>query len=587
MTGDPEICAPDLVARVERWMAADPDPAARAELRALLVAGDTGELCDRFSTHLQFGTAGLRGRLGAGPNRMNRAVVIRAAAGLTAYLRDRLADVGEPPCPRVVIGFDARHGSRRFAHDTAAVVTAAGGHVTVFAQLGPTPLLAFAVRHLAADAGVMVTASHNPASDNGLKVYLGGRMAAEPADGVQIVPPADAEIAAQIAAAPGAIDVPRSDGGWVTAGASLGEAYLAAAAASPAGLPRSTAGVAAGGGDGREALRIVTTFMHGVGAALTLPAFAQAGFTDVIPVPDQREPDPDFPTVGVPNPEEPGAGDHAFDLARRVQADLVIASDPDADRCAVALHDPRVGDYRMLTGDEVGSVLGLRAAIVHSVLSGGGSGEPATVASSIVSSRLLPAIAAAYGLRHRVTLTGFKWIARTAGLVFGYEEAMGYCVRPDMVRDKDGITAGLAVAEVAAGLKARGLTLLDLLDDLARTFGLHLTGQVTASFTSTDQIAATMARLAAHPPRELAGSPIVAVSDLSEGSFGLPPTPGTLWTLADASRVIVRPSGTEPKVKCYLEVIEQVPSDATYDDITAIRSLAARRLAALADAVRI
>ncbi|HEY0118895.1 MAG TPA: phospho-sugar mutase, partial [Cellulomonas sp.] len=428
--------------QVKAWIDDDPDPATGDELSALLVAAQQGDdaarrdLVDRFSGLLQFGTAGLRGALGGGPHRMNRAVVVRAAAGLAAYLRDELEGAGTPP--KAVIGYDARHRSADFAHDSAAVLAAAGIEVLLLPRPLPTPVLAFAVRHLDADAGIMVTASHNPAADNGYKVYLGGRAVTGPGQGAQIVPPMDERIAARIAAVESVASVPRAQDGWTVLGEDLLDAYVAAVGALAA--PDETAHARAG------ALRIVLTPMHGVGAAVATRVLAGAGFTDVTVVPQQAEPDPDFPTVAFPNPEEPGALDLALRLARDVDADLVLALDPDADRCAVAVVDPRTGDWRPLHGDETGALLGSDAA-AHAT---GG-----TLAASIVSSRLLSRIAADAGLGFAATLTGFKWISRTDGLVFGYEEALGYCVAPSLVRDKDGISASLRVATLAAALKAQ------------------------------------------------------------------------------------------------------------------------------------
>jgi phosphomannomutase len=548
---------PGLVAQAQGWIAADPDPASQAELRDLVTAaaGDPAaraELEDRFAASLQFGTAGLRGRMAAGPNRMNRAVVIRAARGLADYLVTSLP--GQRPV--VVIGHDARHHSRQFALDSAAVFVAAGLDARLLPGELPTPVLAYAVRHLGADAGVMVTASHNPPADNGYKVYLGGRMVPDPERGVQIVPPHDAAIAARIAAAPAAADVARAEAGWTELGDDIWEGYVTAIAAGepPAGP-----------------LRIVHTSMHGVGHATALAALAKAGFTDVTPVAEQQVPDPDFPTVAFPNPEEPGAIDLALATAARVGADLVIANDPDADRCAVAVPDPRSG-WRMLHGDELGSLLGDALAVTA------GAG---VLVNSIVSSRQLGAIAAAHGVAYQPTLTGFKWMGRVPGLAYAYEEAIGYCVRPDLVHDKDGLSTAVAVARLAARLKAQGQSLVDRLDDLARRHGLYLTSQLSARFDDLAQIPATMAKLRGHPPVALAGSPVTAVADLADGYEGLPPTDGILLLTSANDRAVVRPSGTEPKVKCYLEVVVPVAADASFEDLTAIRAGARERLDAI------
>ncbi|MFF3936265.1 phospho-sugar mutase [Streptomyces phaeofaciens] len=513
----------DLFAQADAWLAEDPDPQTRAELAQLIEAGDVKELAARFGGTLQFGTAGLRGELGAGPMRMNRSVVIRAAAGLAAYLDGKGQRGG-----LVVIGYDARHMSAEFARDTAAVMTGAGLRAAVLPRPLPTPVLAYAIRHLGAVAGVEVTASHNPPRDNGYKVYLG--------DGSQIVPPADAEIAAEIAAVRGLADVPRPDSGWETLDDSVLDAYLARTdAVLSAGSPRGA--------------RTVYTAMHGVGKDVLLAAFARAGFPEPVLVAEQAEPDPDFPTVAFPNPEEPGAMDLAFARARATDPDLIIANDPDADRCAAAVKD-RDGAWRMLRGDEVGSLLA-----AHLVA----RGARGTFAESIVSSSLLGRIAEKAGLPYEETLTGFKWIARVDGLRYGYEEALGYCVDPEGVRDKDGITAALLITELASTLKEEGRTLLDLLDDLAVEHGLHATDQLSVRVDDLSVIADAMERLRAVPPTSLAGLAITCAEDLTRGTDTLPPTDGLRYTL-DGARVIVRPSGTEPKLKCYLEVVVPVAS---------------------------
>ncbi|MEU2786797.1 phospho-sugar mutase [Streptomyces sp. NPDC007110] len=515
----------DLIARAQAWLAEDPDPETRAELAALLDAGDTDELAARFAGTLQFGTAGLRGELGAGPLRMNRSVVIRAAAGLAAYLRKQGHTDG-----LVVIGYDARHKSADFARDTAAVMTGAGLRAAVLPRPLPTPVLAYAIRHLGAVAGVEVTASHNPPRDNGYKVYLG--------DGSQIVPPADADIAAEIAAIASLHDVPRPDTGWETLDEGVLDAYLARTDAVLAeGSPRTA--------------RTVYTAMHGVGKDVLLAAFARAGFPAPALVAEQAEPDPDFPTVAFPNPEEPGAMDLAFAKAREEDPDLVIANDPDADRCAVAVKDD--GAWRMLRGDEVGALLA-----AHLVA----RGAQGTFAESIVSSSLLGRIAEKAKLPYEETLTGFKWIARVDGLRYGYEEALGYCVDPEGVRDKDGITAALLITELASTLKAEGRTLTDLLDDLAVEHGLHATDQLSVRVEDLSVIADAMTRLREQPPTELAGLAVTHAEDLTKGTDKLPPTDGLRYTL-EGARVIVRPSGTEPKLKCYLEVVVPVTDHAS------------------------
>ncbi|CAM5659425.1 phospho-sugar mutase [Streptomyces griseomycini] len=530
----------DLIARAKAWLAEDPDADTREELARLIDAEDHAELAARFGGTLQFGTAGLRGELGAGPMRMNRSVVIRAAAGLAAYLRKNGHTDG-----LVVIGYDARHKSADFARDTAAVMTGAGLRAAVLPRPLPTPVLAFAVRHLGAVAGVEVTASHNPPRDNGYKVYLG--------DGSQIVPPADAEIAAEIAAVASLTTVPRPTEGWETLDDGVLDAYLA----------RTDAVLAE---DSPRTARTVYTAMHGVGKDVLLAAFARAGFPAPDLVTEQADPDPEFPTVAFPNPEEPGAMDLAFAKARETNPDLVIANDPDADRCAAAVRDG--ADWRMLRGDEVGALLA--AHLVRRGASG-------TFAESIVSSSLLGRVAEKAGLPYEETLTGFKWIARVEGLRYGYEEALGYCVDPDGVRDKDGITAALLLTELASELKSEGRTLLDLLDDLAVEHGLHATDQLSVRVQDLSLIAAAMRRLREQPPTGLAGLRVTDAEDLTRGTDRLPPTDGLRYTL-DGARVIVRPSGTEPKLKCYLEVVVPV---AARDGLPAARATAAELLTAL------
>ncbi|MFH7593800.1 phospho-sugar mutase [Streptomyces racemochromogenes] len=517
----------DLLTRARTWLAEDPDEETAAELSALIEAGDTAGLADRFSGTLQFGTAGLRGEIGAGPMRMNRSVVIRAAAGLAAYLKAQGHEGG-----LVVVGYDARYKSADFARDTAAVMTGAGLRAAVLPRPLPTPVLAYAIRHLGAVAGVEVTASHNPPRDNGYKVYLG--------DGSQIVSPADAEIAAEIDAIATLASVPRPSDGWLQLDEEVLEAYLARTdAVLTPGSPRG--------------VRTVYTAMHGVGKDVVLAAFARHGFPAPVLVTEQAEPDPAFPTVAFPNPEEPGAMDLAFARAAEVQPDIVIANDPDADRCAVAVPDN--GGWRMLRGDEVGALLA--AHLVH-------KGAQGVFAESIVSSSLLGRIAEAANLGYEETLTGFKWISRVEGLRYGYEEALGYCVDPEGVRDKDGITAALLVAELASELKEQGRTLTDLLDDLAMAHGLHHTDQLSVRVEDLSVIADAMARLRAEPPTALAGLRVVSAEDLSQGTAKLPPTDGLRYYLEGdyKARVICRPSGTEPKLKCYLEVVVPVAEAA-------------------------
>ncbi|GHF15153.1 phospho-sugar mutase [Pseudolysinimonas yzui] len=508
------------------WIAQDPDPVTRTELDALVARAEAGEdaatadLAERFSGRLDFGTAGLRGELGAGPMRMNRVLVAQAAAGLAAYLLER------EPNPSVVVGYDGRHNSAVFARDSAAILAGAGVQATILPRPLPTPVLAFAVRELRASAGVMVTASHNPARDNGYKVYLGG------ADGgSQIVSPADGEIAAEIerAATVAFADHPTSTDVH-TADESLVDAYIsrtAEIASEPAPL------------------RYVYTAMHGVGREVAEKVFAQAGFAAPVVVAAQADPDPDFPTVAFPNPEEPGAMDLAFAAARESGADLVIANDPDADRVAVGVPDAdAAGGWRRLTGNEVGWLLGWKAARAS---------RTGTLACSIVSSPALREVARVQGLDFVETLTGFKWISRAPGLIYGYEEALGYLVDPDKVRDKDGISAAVAVLSLFSELRAAGETLESHLDHFALEFGAFASAQISIRVADLDEIPRTMARLRAAPPTEVGGILVEGVDDYLLGVDGFPANDILRLRLAGGGRVIVRPSGTEPKLKCYLD----------------------------------
>ncbi|MGI4894864.1 MAG: phospho-sugar mutase [Janthinobacterium lividum] len=534
----PDGVVPDVVSRARAWIADDPDARDRADLEGVLTAALAGDeqaaadLADRFSGALQFGTAGLRGAVGAGEHRMNRAVVQRAAAGLGAWLTARFER------PRVVIGLDARHRSREFADDSAAVLTAAGCEVLLLPRPLPTPVLAFAVRHLDADAGVMVTASHNPAQDNGYKVYLGGRASSEEGRGVQIVPPVDAEIAAEIARVGPLRELPRAGSGWTVLGEDVLETYL----------ERIVDAVAVPAPAGSRTPRIVVTAMHGVGGPVLLEALHRSGFDDVHEVAEQAEPDPDFPTIPFPNPEETGALDRALDLATRLGADLVLAVDPDADRCCVAVPAREGSTPRTLTGDELGWLLGDELARPGALL-----------ACSVVSSQALARTAARHGATFAPALTGFKWIARVPGLTFGYEEAIGYCVAPEVVRDKDGISASLLVAGIVRRELAAGRTLFDVRDELGVADGIHATRPVSVRVGDLAVIPAMMRKLRADPPTSLGGSPVTSVEDLSDGVDGLPPTEGLRFRTALGGRVVVRPSGTEPKLKCYCEVVADVP----------------------------
>ncbi|WP_089017766.1 phospho-sugar mutase [Micromonospora coriariae] len=536
----------DIREQARRWLADDPDPVSRDELTAVLdrLPTSASDLADRFAGPLTFGTAGLRGPLRAGPNGMNLAVVTQAAAGLVGWLA---AQGGTGP---LVIGYDARHGSRQFAERTAQVATGAGRPALLLPRPLPTPVLAYAVRQLGAVAGVMVTASHNPPQDNGYKVYLGAELGGELGAGAQIVPPADAGIEAAIRAVGPLTEVPLGRPGDV-----LGDDLVASY------VERATAVIAP---DGSRDLTVAYTPLHGVGAAVLTAAFARAGFPVPGVVPEQAEPDPEFPTVSFPNPEEPGAVDLLIALANSTGADLAIANDPDADRCAVVVRDGDTG-WRMLRGDEVGALL------ADHLMRRGVTGLYAT---TIVSSSLLRAMCAARGLAYDETLTGFKWIVRAGGgsapLVYGYEEALGYCVAPDHVRDKDGITAALTVAELAAGLKAQGRTLTDRLDELAAEFGVHHTDQLSVRVDDLREIAEAMARIRAATPTTLLGDPVDSTQDLL-------PEADVVILRTGAARVVIRPSGTEPKLKAYLEVVEPVVDG----DVQTARSRAASAVTAL------
>jgi phosphomannomutase len=538
------------------WLEQDPDPDTREELASLLEAADAGDagalddLDDRFGTRLAFGTAGLRGALGAGSNRMNRVLVAQAAAGLAAYLRER---AGTDASPRVVIGYDGRRNSDVFARDSAEIFAGAGFDAVLLPRLLPTPVLAFAVRHLNAAAGVMVTASHNPPDDNGYKVYLGGTDA-----GSQIVSPADAEIAAHIdAVAAGDIrDLPRSSG-YEIAPESVVDAYVeATAAVAPAG-------------PGADGMQWVYTAMHGVGWETLARILDAAGYPAPTPVAAQIEPDGRFPTVSFPNPEEPGAMDLAFETAREVGAEFILANDPDADRLAVAIPDPAAPEgWRRLTGNQIGLLLGWRAARAADAASG------ATLACSLVSSPGLAAVAEHYGLGFAATLTGFKWISRAPGMIYGFEEALGYLVNPETVRDKDGISAAVAMLGMIAEARASGRTVADLLAEFDATFGAFASDQISLRVSDLSLIGRMMSALRATPPATVGGISVARIDDLLHGVDGLPPGDVLRLWLEDGSRIIIRPSGTEPKLKVYLDVRAET-ADA-----------ASERLAALADGAR-
>jgi phosphomannomutase len=528
------------------WIADDPSPSDAAELSALVSAlpSTVDELADRFLGPLTFGTAGLRGPLRAGPNGMNLAVVRAAAAGLVRWLGSRGAS------GPLVIGYDARHRSREFALETARVCTGAGRPALVLPGPLPTPVLAYAVRALDAVAGVMVTASHNPPRDNGYKVYLGRELGGDVGAGAQIAPPVDLEISAAIASVGSLRAVPVGPPGEEL-GPDIVESFVdsVASVVSP---------------DSPRELSFAYTPLHGVGSPVFVSALARAGFAAPSIVDTQAKPDPDFPTLPFPNPEEPGAMDRVVALAADAGADLALANDPDADRCAVAIRADR--GWRTLRGDEVGVLL------ADHLMRRGVTGRYAT---TIVSSSMLRAICDKRGMPYGETLTGFKWIVRAgADLVFGYEEAIGYCVAPQFVRDKDGISASLLLCELAAGLRATGRTLSDRLDELAAEFGVYATDQVSVRVTDLREIGAIMARLRAAPPSSLLGGP-VTVEDLLPGA-------DVLVFRTGSARVVVRPSGTEPKLKAYLEVV--VPVD---DGVPASRQVASRKLQLLTEEIQL
>jgi len=511
-----------LIEEVKAWIADDPDPVTAAHLQSLLDAGDEAALKPLFSGFLQFGTAGLRGPIGAGPSCMNRAVVGRTAAGIAAYMAQR-------GMKSVVIGRDARYGSEDYTAESAEILSGAGMDVYILPRPLPTPVLAFATSHLKCDVGIMVTASHNPPQDNGYKVYIGPT-----ADGInyansQIINPTDEFIAREIDAVTSLKALPRGNK-WTVLGEDVITEYI-----------QRTIKLAPRPGD----IKIVYTAMHGVGTETVQRVFNHAGFATLILVDEQCTPDPDFPTVAFPNPEEPGAIDLALAKARDFGAELVIANDPDADRCAAAIHDPKVG-WRMLRGDELGVIFGEWIARTH---------PSGTMGNSIVSSSALRKIAAHYGVDFKEVLTGFKWLAKIEDLAYGYEEAIGYAVDSETVNDKDGVSAALFLAQIAMDLKRDGLTLADLLDQVWARHGFHGTEQISIRVADMGAITRLLATLRSNPPQEIAGRAVSAIDDLAAPTDGLPPTDGLRIWLAGGIRIIIRPSGTEAKLKCYIEVI--------------------------------
>jgi phosphomannomutase len=513
-----------LVREVQAWIADDPDPITSSQLQEWLDTNNEAELKKSFSGFLQFGTAGLRGPIRPGPSGMNRAVVGRTAAGIVTYMRER-------NLTSVVIGRDARYGSEDYTFETAEIMSGAGMNVYVLPRPLPTPVLAFATNELGCDVGIMVTASHNPPQDNGYKVYLGGTVDGIEYRGSQIVSPTDVSIAQKIDAIVSLKDQPRGKA-WTDLGEEIVEKYIT-----------RTASLATKPGT----LKIVYTAMHGVGTETLQRVFHKAGFLSPILVDAQAAPDPDFPTVAFPNPEEPGAIDLALETAKTFEADLVIANDPDADRCAAAIKDPTSG-WRMLKGDELGALLG------ESIARKGGSG---IFANSIVSSSILRKIAKHYNFEFEETLTGFKWLAKIKGLTFGYEEALGYAVDAETVNDKDGISAAITLAQIATDLAADGKTILDLLNEIWARHGFHATEQISIRLTDLSKVGIILGGLRTNPPQEIAGRLVTSIDDLAAPTDGLPPTDGLRIWLDGGIRIIIRPSGTEAKMKCYIEVIEK------------------------------
>ncbi|MEO6827839.1 MAG: phospho-sugar mutase [Microbacteriaceae bacterium] len=550
------------------WHNQDPDDQTRAELQELIERTETGdadaiaELEARFGSRLAFGTAGLRGELAAGPNRMNRVLVAQTAAGLAAYLNARTFQ----STASVVIGYDGRKNSDVFARDTAEIMAGSGVRAILLPRMLPTPVLAFAVRQLKVSAGVMVTASHNPPRDNGYKVYLGDEN-----HGSQIVPPADAEIAAEILrATSGSVsDLPRSTE-YETADESLIDAYVAASAAVASGAAQSAPE------QGSAQLNVVYTAMHGVGWEIAQRVFAAAGFAEPETVSEQIEPDGAFPTVAFPNPEEPGAMDLSFRTARERGAELIIANDPDADRLAVAIPAPDTADgYRRLTGNEVGNILGWMVAEDADAADRHGA-----IAVSIVSSPALKRVASAYGHDFVETLTGFKWVSRVDGLIYGFEEALGYLVNPQVIRDKDGISAATLFLALAARMKAKGQTIADRMDQFAERFGFFASEQVSFRVSDLAEIARVMTGLRQDPPAELGSIRVDQIDDLIDGYGALPASDVLRIRLEDGSRVVVRPSGTEPKLKVYID------ASSDHGTMAQRRADAQGRVSALAEAIR-
>ena len=528
-----------LINEVREWIALDPSPEDAALLQRWLDENNESELRRSFNGFLQFGTAGLRGPIGPGPSCMNRAVVHRAAAGIAAYMKAR-------GLTKVVIGRDARYGSEDFTRESAEVFMGAGMAVYVLPRPMATPVLAYATTALGADVGIMVTASQNPPQDNGYKVYLGGTVDGTRYAGSQIVSPADIQIATEISKIHQLAPKKR---GWVDLDDAIFDEYVAKTAA----LTRS-----------HNPISVVYSAMHGVGSESIEAVFNAAGFSEISFVEEQRQPDPAFPTVAFPNPEEPGAIDLSLALAKRIDADIVIANDPDADRCAAAINDPVTG-WRMLRGDEVGAILGHYIATTMPESTHGKA-----FANSIVSSSILKKIAGKHGIEFKETLTGFKWLAKIENLRFGYEEALGYAVDPTSVNDKDGISAALLIAQCAGELKAAGRTMAEYLEEIWATYGFHATEQISIRVKSLAQVDTLLNNLRKNPPQAIGGYALTQADDLENPTDGLPPTNGLRYWFGPDLRVIIRPSGTEAKLKCYIELC--APQKAAMEILPALRS---------------
>ena len=526
-----------LISLAKNWAEHDPDTKTKQQVLDLIKDNDIDKLTSLFSGDLEFGTAGLRSEIGPGQSRMNRAVVIRATYGLCQYLLNKYPNKK----PKLIVGNDARHLSDQFAQDVCGVAVSLGLEVFRLPSNLPTPVLAFGVRHIGADAGVMITASHNPPQDNGYKVY----------DhlGAGIIPPMDKEIAQLIKSAPMADEIILG-AGWNEI--DITKQYQQRAAQ----LVTNNYGQ----------IKVAFTPMHGVGQETFDACMKEAGFNPSINVAEQTKPDPDFPTVSFPNPEEPGAMDLLLALAQTIDADVAIANDPDADRCAVAV--PEKGNWKVLSGDELGFLLAWwmieKSKLTNVPLRG-------QMVASIVSSSLVPKMAQAHGLKGASTLTGVKWMGHLDELIFGYEEAIGYCTDPDFVRDKDGITAALRVVEMISYLKQNNNSVTGILNEIYQEFGVHLTKQLSFRFASVSEAIKITQKLISDSPTKIGEFNVEKVENMNDGIDGLPPTSGIRLTTKNG-RIIVRPSGTEPKLKCYLEVITK-PGNPQTNQAIAIQEL--------------